>query len=573
MNTYFYILLLAFLPLVYKIWFWLYVVQLKEYRFDRIYDYLKTPQWKKAIFNILFYIELVVLSCGILFFLEKISQNVMFNIFVFFLQFESLFVFYKLLKKWLFLPKKTTRVLILAWIVILGLFSIFWSLYFYQTLLYVVLPSLFVLFPLYVLFWNFITSPFFDYKKEQIFNKAWEKTKKLKTHIFWITWSFGKSSMKEFLAELLSCKYNVLKTPKNINTEIWISNLILQTDFSKYDYFVSEMWAYRKWEIKRSWEILNYKDAFVVGIWNQHIWLFGSQQNILEAKFEAGYKVLENNWKLYVNVKLKPKNWKILLNEKEYVKYQDDFKKIKTDDIERFQDDSIMNFKWINYDIPEIYQKLLDNKQVVFYWNIDEADYRIKIQKVDVNWTYFRFYQSWKDLFDEDLFVKVLWKGQLENLAWALAYLFENEFSKEEVKNCLKNIKQIDKTLKITVKDLWNELNNEKVIYIDDSYNLPLNGLLNGVNLMNDFSWTKILVMDDILELWKDAWNIHYELWKQLACKIDKLFFVWINYKKNIVQWLKDAWFSWEILEKFPSYFVEATVVLFEGKKAWRYMK
>ena len=542
MNTYFYILLLAFLPLVYKIWFWLYVVQLKEYRFDRIYDYLKTPQWKKAIFNILFYIELLVLSCGILFFLRKISQNVMFNIFVFFLQFESLFVFYKLLKNWLFFPKKTIRVLILAWIIVLGLFSIFWNLYFYQTLLYVVLPSLFVLFPLYVLFWNFITSPFFDYQKEQIFNKAWEKTKKLKTHIIWITWSFGKSSMKEFLAELLSCKYNVLKTPKNINTEIWISNLILQTDFFKYDYFVSEMWAYRKWEIKRSWEILNYKDAFVVGIWNQHIWLFGSQQNILEAKFEAGYKVLENNWKLYVNVKLKPKNWKIILNEKEY-------------------------------DIPEIYQKLLDNKQVVFYWNIDETDYSIKIQKVDEKWTYFRFYQNWKDLFDEDLFVQILWKGQMENLAWALSYLFENGFTQEEVKNCLKNIQQVDKTLKITVKDLWNELNNEKVIYIDDSYNLSVNGLLNGVDLMNNFSWTKILVVDDILELWADAEKIHYELWKQLANKIDKLFFVWINYKQDIVKWLKDAWFKWEILEKFPSYFIEATVVLFEGKKAWRYMK
>ncbi len=544
MKTYFYLLLLVFLPLVYKIWFWLYVVQLKEYRFDRILDYLRTPQWKKAIFNILFYVELVVLVCGILFFVWKISQNVMYHIFVFFLQFESLFVFYKLLKTWLFLPKKTARVLILAWIVILGLFTIFFKLYFTQTLLYIVLPILFVLFPLYVLFRNFITAGFFDYKKEQIFNRAWKKTKKLKTNIIWITWSFGKTSMKEFLAGLLSCKYNVLKTPKNINTEIWISNLILNTNFEKYDYFVSEMWAYRKWEIKRSWEILNYKDAFVVWIWNQHIWLFGSQQNILEAKFEAGYKVLENNWKLYVNVKLKSINWKIILNEKEY-------------------------------DIPEIYQKLLDNKQVVFYWIWDSADYSINIEKIDKKWTYFKFYKKWKDLFGKLLFVKVLWKWQMENLAGGMAYLFENNWDNQEIEKCLDNIQQVDKTLKITVKNLWVEVKwkDEKAIYIDDSYNLSVNGLLNGVELMNEFDWKKVLVMDDILELWKDAKQIHYELWKKLAQKIDKLLFVWVNYKEDIVKWLKDGWFSWEILEKFPSYFVEATVVLFEGKKAWRYRK
>lgn len=543
MNTYLYILLLLFLPLIYKLWFWLYVVQLKEYRLDRIFDYLKTPQWKKAIFNILFFIELIVLFCWILFFLWKISQIIMYNIFVFFLQFESLFVFYKLLKTWLFFPKKTWRILILALLVILWLCSVFFNLYFNQIWLYVVIPGLFAFFFLYVFFWNFITSPFFDYKKEQIFNKAWEKTKNIKTKIIWIAWSFGKSSVKEFLSTLLNWKYKVLKTPKNINTEIWISNLILKTDFSKYDYFVSEMWAYRKWEIKKSWEILNYKDAFVVWIWNQHIWLFGSQQNILDAKFEAGYKIFENNWKLYVNFKLRPIDWKIILN-------------------------------WEKYGIPEIYQKLLNNKQVIFYGIWENADYSVNIQKVGINWTYFRFYKKWVDLFGKNLFVKILWKWQIENLSGAIAYLCENKFSKNEIEESLKNIEQVNKTLKITIKNLWVKIDNEeKAIYIDDSYNLSVNGLLNGINLMNEFDWKKVLVMDDILELWNNAWKIHYELWKQIAKKVDELFFVWVNYKQDIINWMKDGWFHWKILDKFPSYFVEATVVLFEWKKAWRYIK
>jgi UDP-N-acetylmuramoyl-tripeptide--D-alanyl-D-alanine ligase len=545
MSAFFYILLLAFLPLVYKIWFWLYVVQLKEYRFDRIYEYLFTPQWRKAILNILFYIELIVLILWVLFFLWKISNTNMYYIFVFFLQFESLYVFYKLFKRWLFLPKKTWRIFILSLLVILWLISIFTYLYFYQTLIYLVVPFLFSFFFLYVFFWNFITSSFFDLKKEQIFKKAGKKTKNLEIKKIWITWSYGKSSVKEFLSTLLWEKYKVLKTPKNINTEMWISNLILKTDFLKYDIFVSEMWAYRKWEIHQAWEILNHQDAFVSAVWNQHIWLFGSQQNILDAKFEIWEKVLENKWKLYANANLKPLDWKIIIN-------------------------------WEKYNIPVILQKLLDNKQVIFYWMWENIDYSINIQKIEINGTYFRFYKKWEDLFKKDLFVKILWKWQIENLCGTLGYLLENKFSLTEIENGLKNISQIDKSLKIIEKKLWVELDwqkEEKIIYIDDSYNLSVNGLLNWIDLMNRFDWKKFLVMDDILELWTDASNIHYELWKKLVWKIDMFLFVGVNYKQDIVKWLKDNNFEWEILEKFPPYFVESTIVLLEGKKAWRYLK
>ena len=35
---------LAFLPLLYKLLFWLYSIQLKEYRLDRFMEYLRTKQ-------------------------------------------------------------------------------------------------------------------------------------------------------------------------------------------------------------------------------------------------------------------------------------------------------------------------------------------------------------------------------------------------------------------------------------------------------------------------------------------------------------------------------------------------
>src|SRR3989344_5108746 len=61
-----------------------------------------------------------------------------------------------------------------------------------------------------------------------------------------ITGSYGKTSVKEFLGEILSQKFNILKTEKNINAEIGI----------------------------------------LTGIGEQHLSTFSSQENIINAKFE-----------------------------------------------------------------------------------------------------------------------------------------------------------------------------------------------------------------------------------------------------------------------------------------------
>jgi len=383
-----------------------------------------------------------------------------------------------------------------------------------------------------------VTAGFFNYRKLQIFNQASKKINTFNLKTIWITWSYGKSSVKEFLYVFLNSKYKVFKTPANINTEIWISQLILKNDLSKYNIFIAELWAYRKWEVKQSSSIINTKDAFITAIWNQHIWLFWSQQNIIDAKFEIWENVLKNNWKLYINLKLKPKYNKIILENKKY-------------------------------NIPSIYKKLIEQKQVIYYWIWEISDYNILIQEINNQWTYFKFMKDWKDIFKWNLFVNILWIGQLENLCGVIAYLVENWFSVNEIKIALKNIVPLDKSLKVINKETkdWKIL-----VYLDDTYNLSINSLLNGVDLMNNLNGERVLVMDDILELWKDAFNIHYNLWKKLVWKIDKLFYVWVNYKNNVIKWLKDNGFDWEILDKFPSYFLDNTIILLEGRRAWKYV-
>ncbi len=101
-----------------------------------------------------------------------------------------------------------------------------------------------------------------------------------------ITGSYGKSSTKEFLAQILERKFKVIKTPKNINTEIGIAKFILQKLNSDDQVFIVEMGAYKKGEIQRICDIVRPKIGMVTGINEQHLDLFKSFENIINTKYE-----------------------------------------------------------------------------------------------------------------------------------------------------------------------------------------------------------------------------------------------------------------------------------------------
>jgi len=117
--------------------------------------------------------------------------------------------------------------------------------------------------------------------------KAEEKRKQFKDLIvIGITGSYGKSSTKEFLATILSEKYNVLKTERNINAEIGIANTILNELNQKHQVFIAEIGAYERGKIKQVCGIIKPKIGILTGINEQHLSTFGSLQNIKKAKNE-----------------------------------------------------------------------------------------------------------------------------------------------------------------------------------------------------------------------------------------------------------------------------------------------
>lgn len=132
----------------------------------------------------------------------------------------------------------------------------------------------------------FINVPV-DILKNLIYILAREKVSKINNLIVvGITGSYGKSSTKEFLSQILLKKFRVLKTPGNINTEIGVSQFILKNLKLDAEILIVEMGAYGAGEIKKICEIVCPKIGILTGISQQHLALFGSMDSIKNAKYE-----------------------------------------------------------------------------------------------------------------------------------------------------------------------------------------------------------------------------------------------------------------------------------------------
>ncbi len=101
-----------------------------------------------------------------------------------------------------------------------------------------------------------------------------------------ITGSYGKTTFKEKLSFVLEKKYDVLKTPGNINTRVGIASLILKNLSKKHQVLIVEAGAYKKGEIRKICELVRPDYGAITIFGWMHLERFGSLKNIKEAKSE-----------------------------------------------------------------------------------------------------------------------------------------------------------------------------------------------------------------------------------------------------------------------------------------------
>jgi len=320
--------------------FWLYLWQLKEYRIHRFLAHFQTTKGKELFLNKLIYLKfflvLVILSSFISGFFENIPEFltrdsflllyivIIFGILFFLYAIESLKVLKDFFGKKLKIPILTKKALCLIltgliievlflFILFKGMVSVYQmnGVYMYPKLItgdsfYPLGLLVFdILTPLIVSVIVFIFQPLAVLWRNKTIKKAKKKREKFKNLlVIGITGSYGKTSTKEFLAAILSEKFNILKTKEHQNTEIGVSQCILNDLRPEHEIFICEMGAYKKGEIKLLCDIAKPKISILTGINEQHLATFGSQENIIKGKYEL-IEALPKDGIAFFNVKNK----------------------------------------------------------------------------------------------------------------------------------------------------------------------------------------------------------------------------------------------------------------------------
>lgn len=128
---------------------------------------------------------------------------------------------------------------------------------------------------------------------------ALSKNKSLK--IIGITGSFGKTSTKEVLYQLLKNKFKTLRTPESYNTVLGIAKTVDYELDKSYEIFICELAAYNKGDIKKLCNLVNPNYGILTGIAPQHLERFGSIRNIINTKFEL-YESIKNKENMILNL-------------------------------------------------------------------------------------------------------------------------------------------------------------------------------------------------------------------------------------------------------------------------------
>jgi UDP-N-acetylmuramoyl-tripeptide--D-alanyl-D-alanine ligase len=430
--------------------------QVKDYLLKRVSAQFYFPSSKKIFFSKKEYFLYFLLFLS-LFFLKNIQ--ILRPDFLIFLIFFLLVLRIDLLKK-IHFTLKAILVLFLAFLI--NFFILFLS---QNNLIIFLLLSLwplqFFIYTFSIQIFNICVKPYLLLLGRRV-KKRIEKVKKEnhKFKIIGICGSYGKSSTKEILVQLLKEKFKVLSPPPRSNHEYALLKFLLKVKIENYDYLVLEFGSYYLGNIRWITKFITPDIAYITGITKQHLFLFGNIEKIIEGE---GLEIL--SWM---------KEGIVFINENH--EYSDILKK-KYGDVRRPHIETYFYGK--DYKIKEI--------------NLEKAVFEFKNKTFETN---------------------LIFPMQIENLVGALNYLSLID-DLENYREKIKNIELPEGFLKL-------KINNNLYIF-DDSYNANPKGVFEGLKFFKklDFDY-KIIIFNGLLELGEETKSIYKDLAKEFLA-FDKI--------------------------------------------------
>lgn len=176
--------------------------------------------------------------------------------------------------------KITLSITLFIWLSATIFLSIYKSIY--------IIPIQCLLIPIYVLLGNLILTPWFETIKRRIEKKARERIAGMPNlKIITVAGSYGKTTTKNFIYQLIKESFKTQMIPGNINTPIGIAVWINENINTSTEILITEVDAYKIGEIKRSCLIIPSDIAIITNIGDQHLERLGNVKNLAKALSET----------------------------------------------------------------------------------------------------------------------------------------------------------------------------------------------------------------------------------------------------------------------------------------------
>ena len=319
--------------------------------------------------------------------------------------------------------------------------------------------------------------------------KALKKLKYMNIPVVGITGSYGKTSSKNIINDILNVKLNSFATPKSFNTPYGLINSINNYLDKFNDIFIAEMGAFKIGEIKQNCKIVKPKYGIITTIGEAHLESFGSRENIMKGKFEL--------------VESLPKDGLAILNgDDEYqLKY-----KIKNK----------CDVLWIG----------IENKDVDLY--------ATNIKLSGSGTTFDCVFKGDKNKYTFN--TKLLGKHNVYNILAGILLGKKLGLSIDELKRGVSGVKTIEHRLEL--KKYGN------INIIDDAYNSNPVGSKRAVEVLGLMEGTKIIVTPGMIELGPKQYELNHKFGEYISKVCDYVILIGEKQTKPIYDGLIDNKFD-----------------------------
>ena len=504
--------------------FWVGLWQRKEYRLDRVLVHLRdTPQGRSLLLSPLSFVKWLLIVCYLVFVVSDVPIELFAVLVALLYLYKAIGVLVAFSKHQIRRPVFTAKACFLLLLILATLFG--------MVLLPVVNQFLWLLvidrvLPIVVFCFVMLLALPTDIYRDIRIQKAMQKIRKHKNLVvIGVTGSYGKSSTKECIAQVLEQKFSVLKTKESQNTPIGIANTILRGLHKDTQVFVVEMGAYKRGEIAKLCAITKPTIGVLTALNDQHLALFGSFQKIKDTKFEL--------------IDSLPHSGTALFNATQ----------------------------------PEVYEisKRSKRKHTILYavgrTSSDVAVLATRVVMTKDKITFDVSMQRKTSRFSAPL----IGAHNVENILPAIYIGKMLGMTTEQIRKGIAALRQPTKTMQPKI------LKNGGTL-IDDTFNANPEGISAGLSYLSLYEEKRILVLEPMIELGSGAAKRHEAIGKEIGKTCDVVFLTNGNFAKQIKRGIGGS--KCKVYVKDMSKFIsigkklsDREAILFEGKESAMYLK